>query len=147
MNDVARRVAVLLVPGLVAACARAGEAAVPLQVPASCSADATSSIRHLLYFGRNVPGGGVVGDSALAGFLAEEVAQRFPDGFTIWDATGHWRGASGRTETERTMVLMILHPDGDAADSAVRAIADAYKGRFRQEAVLRERDIVCSRLQ
>ena len=133
---------------LLASCARP-VADVPASVgPAlGCSAGAAPSIRHLLYFGRNIPGGGVVADSALHAFLAEEVTRRFPDGFTIWDATGHWRGASGVTEQERTTVLIVLQPAAAAVDSLVREVALSYKERFRQEAVLHERAPVCSRLQ
>jgi hypothetical protein len=114
--------------------------------PAACER-AEAATRHLLYFGRNVPGGGVVADSAIRTFLAEEVARRFPAGFTIWDATGHWQGASGRPETERTTVLLLVQPASGSVDSLVRAVAHAYKQRFSQEAVLHERSAVCSRLE
>jgi hypothetical protein len=136
-----------LVPAVAAACAQPGSGPAPLQAIPACAADAAPSVRHRLYFGRNIPGGGVVGDSALTALLADEVAGRFPDGFTIWEATGHWRGASGRTETEQTLVLMLVRPAGTAPHSLVRAVALAYKARFRQEAVLHERGFVCSRLQ
>jgi hypothetical protein len=133
---------------LLAACARPAQTAVPHGSPGpSCGAGADSSVRHLLYFGRNVPGGGVVADSALQAFLAEEVAQRFPDGFTVWEATGHWRGASGVGETERTTIMMVLQPASSDADSLVAAVAHSYKVRFLQEAVLHERAPVCSRFQ
>jgi hypothetical protein len=113
----------------------------------ACEVGAAPAIRHLLYFGRNIPGGGVVEDSALRLFLADEVALRFPTGFTIWDATGHWKGASGLAETERTVVLMLLQTGAGEADSLVRTVARTYKQRFRQEAVLHERSVVCSRLE
>ena len=131
-----------------AACARAAGAAGDAVAPAPATCERTDeATRHLLYFGRNVPGGGVVGDSALRAFLVEEVARRFPAGFTIWDATGHWQGASGRSETERTTVLLLVQPASGSADSLVRAVALAYKQRFSQEAVLHERSAVCSRLE
>lgn len=112
-----------------------------------CEVGAVPAVRHLLYFGRNIPGGGVVGDSALRRFLVEDVAPRFAAGFTVWDATGHWTGASGLAETERTIVLMLLQTGGGNADSLVRVVAHAYKQRFRQEAVLHERSVVCSTLE
>ena len=114
--------------------------------PATCER-AEAASRPLLYFARNVPGGGVVADRALRAFLAEEVARRFPAGFTIWDATGHWQGASGGPETERTTVLLLVQPASGTVDSLVRAVAVAYKQRFSQEAVLHERSAVCSRLE
>lgn len=112
-----------------------------------CQLGAAPAVRHLLYFGRNIPGGGVVGDSALRRFLSDEVAPRFPVGFTVWDATGHWKGESGLAETERTVVLMLLLAGAGESDSLVRMVAQAYKERFRQEAVLHERSVVCSRLE
>lgn len=145
----ARATCAVLAAWAAAACTRATGAANDAAIapaPAAC-APAEAAIRHLLYFGRNVPGGGVVGDSALRSFLAEEVARRFPAGFTIWDATGHWQGASGRAETERTTVLLLVQPASDSADSLVRAVALAYKQRFSQEAVLHERSAVCSSLE
>jgi hypothetical protein len=131
------------------ACTRAaGAAHDAAAAPAQAACErAEAATRHLLYFGRNVPGGGVVADSAIRTFLAEEVARRFPAGFTIWDATGHWQGASGRPETERTTVLLLVQPASGSVDSLVRAVAHAYKQRFSQEAVLHERSAVCSRLE
>lgn len=90
-----------------------------------------------LFFGRNVDGQEVVSDSAWRVFLSEEVTPRFPDGFTAWPANGQWRTAQGRVERERSFVLELTHPAAPAADSAVAAIAAAYKRRFRQESVLR----------
>ena len=133
---------------LAAACARPVQTAVAhASAGPQCGAGAETSVRHFLYLGRNIPGGGVVADSALHAFLAEEVTRRFPDGFTVWDATGHWRGSSGVTEREHTTVLMVLQPALGAADSLVRAVALSYKVRFRQEAVLHESGPVCAGLQ
>ena len=148
-DRVARATCAVLAALAGAACTRAAGAANDAAIapaPATCE-PAEAATRHLLYFGRNVPGGGVVADSALRAFLAEEVARRFPAGFTIWDATGHWQGASGRPETERTTVLLLVQPASGGADSLVRAVALAYRQRFSQEAVLHERSAVCSRLE
>jgi hypothetical protein len=92
-----------------------------------------------LFFGRNVPSGGTVTDSAWTVFLAEVVTPRFPDGFTTWRTEGQWRGADGAIAREAGFVLQVDHPPGVPPDSTFEAIAVEYGRRFRQEAVLRTR--------
>jgi hypothetical protein len=102
-------------------------------------------VRDVLYFGRNRPTGGEVADSDWNAFLAEVVTPRFPDGLTIVDAHGQWRGRTGAAERERTELVTLLHPADSASQRAVEEIATEYKRRFRQEAVLRERLDACTR--
>jgi uncharacterized protein DUF3574 len=143
-NSGASARSILVAASLLAGCAplRGGSTALsPHGAP--CPAGAEAMVKAALFFGRSIPGGGEVTDSAWAAFVTEEVASRFPDGFTVVDANGHWRDARGSVARERTFLLMILHPQVPAADSAVRQISDAYRRRFAQEAVLRERSPVC----
>ena len=128
------------------ACAHAGSSSSPVPV-ASCEAGDSLLVREVIYFGRNRPSppGGEVTDAEWQAFLQEVVAPRFPDGFTIMDATGQWRGASGVVETERSEVVIILHPGTAAAVQAVDQVIAEYKERFGQEAVLRERNPTCAR--
>jgi hypothetical protein len=95
------------------------------------------TVADRLYLGRNIPGGGTVGDSALAAFVDQVVTPRFPAGLTILRGDGQWRGANGQVEREASVVIEIVHPAGPAAEADLREIADEYKRRFRQEAVLR----------
>jgi hypothetical protein len=85
-----------------------------------------------LFCGRSIPGGGEVTDAEIETFLEEVVTPRFPDGFTSWTATGNWRG-----QEEKTLVLEFIHPYGRRFDEHVREIAEEYRKRFRQEAVMR----------
>lgn len=85
-----------------------------------------------LFCGLSIPGGGTVSQSDLDAFLAQEVETRFPGGFTVWRARGHWQGGN-----EETLVIEIVRRPDPRLDDAVRKIADAYRERFRQEAVLR----------
>jgi hypothetical protein len=85
-----------------------------------------------LFCGLSIPGGGAVTQSDLDAFITEEVEPRFPGGFTVWRARGHWKGGN-----EETLVIEILHPPDPRLERAVQEIADAYRTRFRQEAVLR----------
>jgi len=85
-----------------------------------------------LFCGLSIPGAGAVTQSDVDAFIAAEVEPRFPDGFTVWRARGHWKGGN-----EETLVIEILHAPDPRLDRLVQEIADAYRVRFRQEAVLR----------
>ena len=111
--------------------------ALALLLLASCAHDLWVTER--LYFGRSIPGGGMVSDEEWSAFVAEVVTPRFPGGLTIHSANGQWREATGNIVREPVMVIEILHPPGDAADRAIEEIIRAYREKFRQEAVLRVR--------
>jgi hypothetical protein len=99
-----------------------------------------------LFFGLSRPKGGTVSARAFDAFVAREVAPRFPEGFTVIDGAGFWRdGASQRTISEKSKVVVRLHGADDAADQAIDAIIAAYKTTFAQEAVLRVDRPVCAR--
>lgn len=85
-----------------------------------------------LYCGRSIPGGGEVTEADIDKFVNEVVEPRFPEGFTMWTATGNWEG-----QEEPTLVLEFLHPYGRRFDDEVREIAEEYRRRFSQEAVMR----------
>jgi len=99
----------------------------------------TAVVTERLFFGRNIPSGGTVTDSAWSLFLAEVVTPRLPDGFTTWRTDGQWRGADGAIAHEAGFVLEVDHPPGVPPDSVFEAIGVEYCRRFRQEAVLRVR--------
>ena len=101
-------------------------------------------IRDMLYFGRNKPSGGQVGDTEWEEFLSNFVTPRFPSGLTVVHAMGQWRGASGQVEREKTAIVSLLHNGDSTAQASVAAVAAEYKSRFGQEAVLRERIFTCS---
>ena len=85
-----------------------------------------------LFCGLSIPGGGTVTQQELDAFVLEVVEPRFPQGFTIWRAHGRWRGGG-----EEVMVIEILRPYEERLDRAVGEIAEEYRRRFRQEAVMR----------
>ena|SRR5688572_5089372 len=102
-----------------------------------------SWVREELWLGSEIPAGGEVTAEAWEAFVAEEVAPRFPDGFSVMEAAGHWRHPDGRAVRERTRVLVVLRAAGDAAaEREVAEIAEAYAMRFGQDAVLRTTDDV-----
>lgn len=103
---------------------------------AACAAPAAGMVSDTLYFGARKPDG-VVAPAEWDRFLAEVVTPRFPDGLTVWEAEGQWRGKAGALTRENSWVLLLVHADSDAAERAVREIIGAYKRAFEQEAVLR----------
>lgn len=100
-------------------------------------------VREEIYFGRGLADGGEVSDSAWAAFLKEEVTPRFPDGITVLEARGQWRGQDGTLVRERTWLLLLYHDRSEATSLAVTAVTAAYAHRFAQEAVLRDRSLTC----
>lgn len=91
---------------------------------------------HRLYFGLDSEGREVSEAEWLA-FVRDDLVPRFPDGFTILTAQGHWRSAAGRPLSEASRVVEIVHAvNVDDADARVAAAAARYKSRFRQESVL-----------
>jgi hypothetical protein len=110
----------------------------------SCAAPLKPAIEVDLYFGRNIAGGGEVSDSDWASFLATEVTSRFPDGLSVVDMAGQWRGPSGEISRERSKMLVIIVFDAPAHGAKVQAIIDAYLKRFRQREVLRTERPLCA---
>ncbi len=113
---------------------------IPPQVPASASFQTLISDR--LYFGRSIPGGGVVSEADWDKFLSEVITPRFPAGLSVWRAQGQWRDKNSIIQREESFILDLLHPDDATSERSVREIMTDYKVRFRQEAVLRVRDSV-----
>lgn len=98
---------------------------------------ATTMVADRLFLGREIPGDGAVSDGEWAAFLEEVVTPRFPDGLTVWRAEGQWRDPRGITVREPVMVIEVLYPHGSEAEASIAEIAEEYRRRFRQDAVLR----------
>jgi hypothetical protein len=98
-----------------------------------------STVDDRLFFGRVIPGGGEVTDSQWNAFVAEVIVPRFPEGFTVWRANGHWKGDDGASVSEQTWVLEIVHRRDPAVDAKLEQIALTYRERFNQDAVMRIR--------
>lgn len=130
----ARLGVVALLAGAVSSCATSGAL--------TCGPGEKEQVSETLYFGAAEPNG-LVDDAEWTPFLAEWVTPRFPDGLTVWHATGQWRGADGRIVEEPSRILYLVHAGDEASKRKVEEIASAYKRRFHQEAVLRTRGAVC----
>jgi len=95
--------------------------------------------RTELYFGRSIPGGGMVSDEQWEQFLAETVTPRFPDGFTILKGIGQYREKSGKIISEPSQVLVFFYSTKTKKESRakIEEIRTAYVKKFNQESVLR----------
>jgi hypothetical protein len=124
----------------------ASRATTPVAAPvASCEVGDSTMVRDVLYFGRNRPTGGPVGDAEWQGFLDDVVTPRFPAGLTVVPANGQWRSQNGSLEHEQAEILTLFHAGDEQARQAVAEVIAEYKRRFQQEAVLRERTRTCAR--
>jgi hypothetical protein len=117
----------------------------PVAVQTKGCGSALPQLRTTLYFGGARPNGSV-SELEWQVFLRDEVTSRFPNGMTVWDAEGQWRGPEGKIAHERTKVLLLVHPDTAQARQAIRAVIDRYRKVFEQESVLWETSQVCAAL-
>ncbi len=111
--------------------------------PLGCRSDEQPLLRDTLYFGRAIPGGGEVDEAAWQRFDADVLARAFPRGYTTLDARGHWHGDDGVPVSEASRVVIVVHDRDATSEAALRTVVEAYRTRFRQESVLRERTAAC----
>jgi Protein of unknown function (DUF3574) len=108
-------------------------------------AKADSWLRAELYFGLSIPIGGVITDAQWRNFLDTSVTPRFPDGFTVVEAQGRYRGDDHIIHSEPTRMLIILYPAAEKANAnqRIEQLCKEYIVRFHQESVLRD-DVACA---
>ena len=72
-------------------------------------------------------------------FLDREVTPRFPDGLSVIDVYGQWRGAQAGAlvQRERSRLLVVMHPDSPEASAKIDAIREAWKKLTGDKSVLR----------
>ena len=109
----------------------------------SCPEGTDRFTEYQLFMGRNGPDGEVVDDEAWDTFLTDTVTPRFPDGLTVLDGRGQWRGSDGLIKKERSKLLVILAQPGDDKMRLIDEVSDEYKRRFSQESVLQVVDDAC----
>lgn len=122
-----------LVPAL--ALSLIGAAAQARTAPA-CSAGLHASSTAEMFFGRDVGAELGVSEADWQKFIDDEVTPRFPDGLSVFDVFGQYRGAGGVFVREPSKALLLVLSGAPDEHDKVRAIRDAYKARFRQESVM-----------
>ena len=100
-----------------------------------CSDGSDRFVRYELFMGRSSDSVEVVDGAAWEAFLEDTVTPRFPDGLTVLDARGQWRGSEGLVQKERSKILVILVSPDDDSVRLIDEISDEYKRRFSQESV------------
>jgi hypothetical protein len=108
-----------------------------------CGASSVPQLRTTLYFGLQRPKG-AVSELDWQMFLRDEVTPRFPEGLTVWEAQGQWKGSDGTLGHERSKVLLLVHPETRIARAAVQSVIARYRRMFDQQSVLWETSRVCT---
>lgn len=106
------------------------------QAPATSEIQTNIQIQDELYFGRNRPGG-VVSEEQFQNFLRTVITPRFPDGLTVINANGQFRGSKGIIVREPTKIVVLIYPYSRKNTQAIQEIINKYKQQFQQESVLR----------
>lgn len=89
-----------------------------------------------LFFGRNRGQTPAVSEADFRKFVDDELTPRFPDGLTVIDGGGQWRGPENQLIREASKVVMIVLPPRGQASDRLQAVRAAYKARFQQDSVL-----------
>jgi len=87
-----------------------------------------------LFLGAKAPAR--VSDADLRKFVDAEVTPRFPDGVTVVDGGGQWKGDENRMIREAAKVVLIVLPARGDPRARVDAVRAAYRTRFKQDSVV-----------
>lgn len=119
-------------------------AGVPALVGALDPAETRPYTETRLYFGTQRTGGGEIGKAEFMRFLDREVTPAFPEGLTLQEGYGQWRGEDGKIVRESSYELILLYPEKSAEerDRSIERIRTAYEDQFQQDSVGRSDDHV-----
>jgi hypothetical protein len=133
------RESVRLVLGLSVLVGAAGGCRVSASVEpprASHKSEQNNWVKTDLYFGLSKRGGEVISEDQWNKFVDDQITPRFPKGFTITSAQGHYL-QDGRVIVEPSRLVTILHHPGPDSDERIDQIVKEYVKRFEQDSVLR----------
>jgi hypothetical protein len=118
-----------------------GQTVLRRPMPQGGVVDSLAFVRTELFFGTAKPDG-VVTDAEFRAFIDRVVTPRFPDGLTIVEADGQFRGSDNVIIKEKSFVLILLYPvDTQRVSSRrIERIRELYKQQFQQQSVLRVDD-------
>jgi hypothetical protein len=104
--------------------------------------------RTELFFGTAKADGSAVTDEQFLAFLDAEITPRFPDGLTLLEGDGQFRGEDEVIIKEKSFLLILLYPLQGFRESSARieSIRELYKSEFDQESVLRVDDPLAVRV-
>jgi hypothetical protein len=87
-----------------------------------------------LFLGAKAPA--KLNDRDLSRFVDQEVTPRFPDGVTVVDGGGQWKGDANRMIRDAAKVVLIVLPAKGDPHGQVEAVRAAYHQRFKQDSVV-----------
>ncbi|MGW5846970.1 DUF3574 domain-containing protein [Streptomyces sp. NPDC055254] len=96
-----------------------------------------------LYFGTERPGGrDPIGEGEFLRFLDREITPAFPEGLTLHEGYGQWRGKDGSVVRETSYEVVLLYPEKEADERSgrIERIRRAYEDRYQQDSVGRSDD-------
>ena len=116
----------LLLALLLAGCASLG--------PQTCPAGQERLRTAQLFFGHRppTPAAPRISDADFRRFVDQELTTRFPDGLTVLDGGGQWKGEENRRIREAAKVVLIVLPKTGDGPARLNAVRNAYKMRFKQ---------------
>ena len=108
-----------------------GCASVP---PLACPAGQSQVRTAQLFLGAKPPA--KLNDADLRAFVDQEVTPRFPDGVTVVDGGGQWKGSADQLVREAAKVVLIVLPAKGDAIARIETVRTAYRVRFKQDTVV-----------
>jgi len=109
----------------------------------ACPAGQEAHRTAQLFFGRSPAERAVVTEADFRRFLDRDVTPRFPDGLTVVDGGGQWRGEENHLIREATKVVMVVLPKGRDGSGRVEQVRSAYRAQFHQDTVLTITQTAC----
>ena len=89
-----------------------------------------------LTFGRRIVGHIAVSETQWMQFIDNEITPRFPDGLTVFDATGQWWDPTSKKIVRESSKIVLIVLPGNAEDlPRLNELAETYKRRFKQQSV------------
>jgi hypothetical protein len=89
-----------------------------------------------LTFGRRIVGHIAVSETQWLQFIDNEITPRFPEGLTVYDASGQWRDpATKKIVRELSKVVLIVLPGNPEDLTRLSELTEIYKRRFKQQSV------------
>lgn len=103
--------------------------AAPAAAPAAAS-HRSGWVKTELYFAAQLANGRPISPEAWSAFLAEVITPAFPNGLTVYEASGQMKEAGGTIRRQPTWVVVILRPTGAEQDRQVQSVLTGYQRRF-----------------
>jgi formylmethanofuran dehydrogenase subunit E len=132
-------IGVALLGGALAACATPPKAT----VASGCGPGERPAEVAQLFFGRNIGDKPGVSEADWDAFLDRELVSRFPEGLSVIDTAGVWRGKDGVAVHELGKAVVIVLSGAPGENDRITAVTEAYKARFSQDSVLTSRSRSC----